>query len=168
MGLRGGKGKGRMRPDLEVEMAEKAIEIVARGACVKDGKLLVCRSVRRGTRYLPGGHVEWGETSAQALEREWREELGVGCEVKEFLGIEEQVYPLDGEAVAEISTIFRVECEGLDGKEAVSAEGHIRFEWVALDALEESGMMPKELRGALKGWLAEPGAAAGRCLSGDG
>jgi len=149
-------------------MAEKTIEIVARGACVKDGKLLVCRSVRRGTRYLPGGHVEWGETSAQALEREWKEELGTGCRVGEFLGIEEQVYELDGEMVAEISTVFRVECDGLDGPDVSSAEGHIRFEWVELASLEESGLKPKELRAALNAWLANPGAAAGRCLSGDG
>ena len=134
-----------MRGNPEVEMAKKGIEIVARGACVKDGKLLLCRSVRRGTRYLPGGHVEWGETSAQALEREWREEVGVECRVREFLGMEEQVYELDGEPVAELSTVFRVECDGVDGTDAASAEGHIQFEWVAMDGLEASGMMPKEL-----------------------
>ena len=144
-------------------MDGKTIEVVARGACVKDGRLLVCRSVRRGTRYLPGGHVEWGETSAEALRREWMEELGTECRVCEFLGLEEHVYPLDGEDVAEISTVFRVECEWV---EAVSAESHIGFEWVPLDGLEEAKLMPEGIRRALPGWLADPERAAGRCLSG--
>lgn len=150
-----------------LDMEGKAIEVVARGACVKDGRLLVCRSVRRGTRYLPGGHVEWGETSAEALHREWREELGTDCRVCEFLGLEEQVYRLDGEDVAEISTVFRVECEGVpagEENEVVSAESHIRFEWVPLGELEAAELMPEGIRRALPGWLAEPERAADRCL----
>lgn len=150
-------------------MADKSIEVLARGAWVKDGRLLTCRSVRRGTRYLPGGHVEWGETSVEALEREWREELGADCRVCEFLGVEEQTYRLDGEDVAEISTVFRVECDGLaEGADGgvESAEPHIRFEWVELAELEASGLMPEGVRRALAGWLAEPGRAAARWVEG--
>ncbi|MBR6022198.1 MAG: NUDIX domain-containing protein, partial [Kiritimatiellae bacterium] len=132
-------------------MEAKSIEVIARGALVKGGRLLTCRSVRRGTRYLPGGHVEWGETSVEALRREWMEELGVECEVGPFLGVEEQTYELDGEPVAEISTVFAVECDALKGEGAgeASPESHIRFEWVPLEALEESGMMPEGIRRAL-------------------
>ena len=145
-----------------------AIEIVARGVCVKDGRLLTCLSVRRGTRYLPGGHVEWGETSPQALEREWLEELGVPCRVGPFLGLEEQVYVLDGAQVSEISTIFLVDCPSLDPSAPVaSPENHIRFEWIPLDSLPSSALMPPELRDALPGWLRAPALAAARHLAGD-
>ena len=49
-----------------------AIEIIVRGVCLSRGHLLVCRNVSRGNVYLPGGHVEWGESSPSALRREWR------------------------------------------------------------------------------------------------
>ena len=149
-------------------MADRSIEVLARGVLVKGGRLLTCRSVRRGTRYLPGGHVEWGETSPEALRREWMEELGVDCRVGAFLGIEEQTYPLDGEDVAEISTVFWVECDALKGEGAgeASPESHIRFEWVPLEALGESELMPAGIRRALPGWIGARETAASRYVVG--
>ncbi|MGA7919636.1 MAG: NUDIX domain-containing protein [Candidatus Acidiferrales bacterium] len=50
-----------------------------------DGKLLVCQR-RRGTAFelmweFPGGKLQTGETPAQGLARELREELGVEAEI---------------------------------------------------------------------------------------
>ena len=47
------------------------------GVLVRDGKLLVQRE-RNGSEYaLPGGHVKIGETTADGLIREYKEETGV-------------------------------------------------------------------------------------------
>jgi 8-oxo-dGTP diphosphatase len=50
-----------------------------------NGRMLICQRARRGSFPLswefPGGKVEPGETLPQALARELREELGVGCVV---------------------------------------------------------------------------------------
>jgi 8-oxo-dGTP diphosphatase len=55
--------------------------LVAAGALVRDGRLLLTRrpegDALAGFWELPGGKVEPGETPEAALEREWREELGV-------------------------------------------------------------------------------------------
>ncbi|HSD11856.1 MAG TPA: NUDIX domain-containing protein, partial [Candidatus Binatia bacterium] len=60
------------------------VRVVA-GVCLRDGKALVCkRSVARphaGKWEFPGGKVEPGETLAEALRRELREELGIVAEV---------------------------------------------------------------------------------------
>ena len=49
---------------------EKHIETIARGVCVKDGKVLLCFPKDRSYAYLPGGHIEFGETGRVALVRE--------------------------------------------------------------------------------------------------
>jgi 8-oxo-dGTP diphosphatase len=65
---------------------------VAAGILVREGKILACR--RRGDQdhagkwEFPGGKVEAGESPAQALERELREELGIraraGAEIERY------------------------------------------------------------------------------------
>ncbi|GGU18167.1 NUDIX hydrolase [Streptomyces violascens] len=45
--------------------------------CIRDGRLLVVRSVGRDAFYLPGGKIEPGESHQQALVREVREELTI-------------------------------------------------------------------------------------------
>jgi 8-oxo-dGTP diphosphatase len=54
---------------------------------VRDNRLLLCRK-RYGTTLLilPGGKPETGESEEQALEREIREELGVGVSAIEHFG----------------------------------------------------------------------------------
>lgn len=61
--------------------------LVVAGAFVRDGLLLLTRrpdgDPLEGSWELPGGKVEDGETPEAALEREWREELGVEVEFAE-------------------------------------------------------------------------------------
>jgi mutator protein MutT len=63
--------------------------LVVAGAVVRDGLLLLTRrpdgDPLAGFWELPGGKVEDGETPEEALEREWREELGVEVEFAEPL-----------------------------------------------------------------------------------
>ena len=74
----------------EYELA--GIEVIARGVCVRDGKILLCRAKGGATTYLPGGHVEFGETGREALVREVKEELGVDAGTGEFLGVVENSF----------------------------------------------------------------------------
>ncbi len=141
----------------------RAIEILARGACVRNGRVLVCRNRKHGNVYLPGGHVDWGEDSKHALAREWREELGVPCRIGRFLGVVEQRYKARGGPTCEISLVFEVICPKIPAeKDPASAENHLEFEWVPLKGLEKSGLLPFAMAGQVPAWCARPAAAASR------
>jgi 8-oxo-dGTP diphosphatase len=141
----------------------KEIEILARGVCVKNGKVLVCRNRKHGNVYLPGGHVDWGEDSQHALAREWREELGVPCRVGRFLGVVEQIYTARSGPACEISLVFEIVCPLISARQNPrSAEDHLEFEWVPLKNLRKSGLLPRALAKHLPAWCAQSSAAAAR------
>ena len=143
----------------------KEIEILARGACVKNGKILVCRNRKHGNVYLPGGHVDWGEDSKHALAREWREELGVPAKVGRFLGVVEQAYKARSGRTCEISLVFEILCPKLSAEiPPPSAEDHLEFEWVPLRDLRKSGLLPGTMADLVPAWLVRPSAAAARWI----
>ena len=82
------------------------IETVARGVCIHKGKVLLCRSKGGTTSYLPGGHIEFGETGREALVREVKEELGVGSTTGKFLGVVENTFMQKGQKHAEINLVY--------------------------------------------------------------
>ena len=55
---------------------------------------------------LPKGHIDPGETAAQAAEREVREEAGVVAEMDEKLGDVRYWYQRDGERVLKVVSFF--------------------------------------------------------------
>ncbi len=135
-----------------------AIEFLARGVCALDGMLLLCYGRRSGVRYLPGGHVEFGEQGRHALAREMLEETGLEAEVGRFLGCCEHAFVQEGVPRSELNIVFEMRLPGVSSREEVNAsESWIGFQWHSLENLDESGMEPAVLRKALPGWLKSPG-----------
>lgn len=134
----------------------KDIHVISRGVIVKDSKLLVCENKKKHFYYLPGGHVDHGESSAFALEREMQEELGVACTVGRFLGCFEYSFtPVAGKCHShEINLLFMIDAPTLESKVIPpSKEDHIAFAWIAFSELEEVDFKPKTLLYALTTWL---------------
>ena len=58
-----------------------------------EGKILLVKSHKWFDSYtLPGGHIELGETMAEAVKREVKEETGLEVEVKEMLLAQEAIF----------------------------------------------------------------------------
>lgn len=138
------------------------IEILARGVCIADAHILLCRGLKAGNLYLPGGHVEFGERAAWALAREIREETGARARVGAFLGCVEHVFVQQGEPHAEINILFRMAAPGLTPPAPPrSREEWIAFEWLPLTRLARSRLEPAVLRRLLPRWLRDgPGFAS--------
>ena len=111
----------------------KRTEIIARGLLIRDGHVLLCKSLAGGYLYLPGGHVEFGEGCRDALAREFVEEAGVRVRVGALAGVSEATFEQGGKRRHEVNLVFHVELPGpRRGKlpPVVSQENEITFEWV--------------------------------------
>ena len=137
----------------EYELA--GIETIARGVCVKDGKVLLCRAKGGSSTYLPGGHIEFGETGRQALVREVKEELGAESSAGAFLGAVENAFLQQGKPHAEINLVYELNIGPDDASvglpSLISQEDWITFEWCDLGRLEEANLLPAAFR-ALSNW----------------
>jgi 8-oxo-dGTP pyrophosphatase MutT (NUDIX family) len=134
------------------------IEVIARGACVKDGNLLLCHSKGAENTFLPGGHVEFQEGAAAGLCREIEEELGAQVSAGRFLGVVEHTFLQRGERHCEINLVFDMDLPEVDPPAApVSKEGGIEFLWVGMNELATSRLEPSPLRELLPPWLDERG-----------
>ena len=134
----------------EYELA--GIETIARGVCVKDGRLLLCRAKGGKSTYLPGGHIEVGETGRAALVREVKEELGVDSSAGAFLGALENSFMQNGKPHAEINLVYELELSpDADADGLKSCEDWIEFLWHDLEDLASANLLPEGFR-ALAGW----------------
>lgn len=122
------------------------IEFLARGLLVVNGRVLLCRNVDGGYRYLPGGHVEPGESAAAALAREFLEESGVEVRVGGLILASEHGFVQGGRRRHEINLVFHVEHgEGSFLDYWPSLEPDIAFDWVALADLGSADLRPVSL-----------------------
>ena len=124
---------------------EKHIETIARGVCVKDGKVLLCYPKDRSYAYLPGGHIEFGEMGREALVREMKEETGLDATAGDLLGVVESSFVQKGEKHCEINLIYRMEVRGGEGERVRSCEDWICFDWVDCDKLDSANLLPNEM-----------------------
>lgn len=129
--------------DIEPTTLPTAIEVISRAVLISHGFVLVCRSVRKGHAYLPGGHVEPGESAAAALRRELHEEAGVSVTPTAVLQVHESVFGAGRDVHHEVNIVFHVEHQLSAPDPVASREPGLRFEWVALASLEAAGLRPE-------------------------
>ncbi len=128
------------------------LELIVRALIIKNRKILVCQTTGRGYYFLPGGHVEFGETMQEALRRELDEELEAKVVRSQFIGGFENLFEQDGQKKHEVSFIFQVD---IDITDIVSREEHISFYWFTMDEFVNENIAPPALKDAIVAWTAE-------------
>lgn len=144
----------------------QAIEIIARGVCIKRGKLLLCHTKGADNTYLPGGHVDFGESAVAALVREAHEELGVKSKVMRFLGAVEHSFTQKGRKICEVNLIFDLKIAGVaPDKKPESKEDYIDFFWVPVKELKRYRIEPYPLAKMILRWYGGRRISAGSWAS---
>lgn len=126
------------------------IEICARAVIGHNGKILVCRALGKNHYFFPGGHIEYGETAANALKRELYEELGVRMNKCVFIGTVENIYKEDGETHHEINLVFDVSVNKIFSQ---SKEDHIEFIFLNKEEFSNDKVLPRALQKCAIKWL---------------
>lgn len=67
--------------DLKIKTEKEEFHVRACGIIKQEGKFLIMRVNKTSYYHIPGGHIEIGEDSKQAVIREIKEEIG--CDVQE-------------------------------------------------------------------------------------
>ncbi|MDB5539823.1 MAG: mutT [Devosia sp.] len=122
---------------------------------LREGHVLVTRGVRETVWYLPGGRVEWGESTREAVEREIVEELGTQGEIGDLAIVLENFFALDGQRWHELAYYFSASLPEsfpfrVDGEvchRSLDGVGEIEFKWVRAEAemLRASNFRPDAL-----------------------
>ncbi len=133
-----------------------SIELIARGLTICQNKVLLCRNIKHGYHFLPGGHIEFGESARIALQRELIEECSLKTTVGPLLLTTEQVFQVKGKIHHEINLVFHMEQLATNDSspaDIASNESKIAFDWIDLAAITGIDLRPAEI----KAWLASDG-----------
>ena len=122
------------------------------GVLAEDGRVLLQRAQGDEGYAFPGGHVAFGETNAETLAREFREETGVDIAVGPLMWVGEIFFPWRGQPCHQICLYYRVTQGeprmprqafwGVDALEG--AETKVRFEWIPLHELNGLPLYPPQ------------------------
>lgn len=147
-------------PDILYKTGAWVFSYRVAGICVKDGRVLLQTTTGEDRSFaFPGGHVAFGETNAQTLTREFKEEIGADIRVKELKWVGEIFFPWGSKPCHQICNYYLVEIL----RPEMSAEGSflarehlagrnfdLEFHWVPIDRVEELEVYPTNAKELLR------------------
>lgn len=118
------------------------------------GKLLAYS--HDGKYFVPGGAVQVGEHSADAVRREVREELGIDCTVQKLAFVGEHLFTVHGIPNHRIEFHYLVEVNH-EAVPITTCEEEHRYPcvWLPLDSLADYPLKPEFLTHELPRWDGE-------------
>ena len=121
------------------------------GICINNGKVLLQKPTNDNAFAFPGGHVEFGETNAQTLIREFKEEIGVDISVGDLKWVAEIFFPWGNKPCHQICLYYIVDItsnniplEGMFiGKEKIEGRKFdLEFHWIPISDLNKIDVYP--------------------------
>lgn len=130
------------------------------GILLRDNKILLQKPTNDTGYAIPGGHVELGETNAETLEREFKEEIGADITVGVLKWVAEIFFPWGDKPCHQICLYYAVALKDetqipLDGifagDERIEGQNFkIEFHWKPVDSLGQLEVYPTIISNLMK------------------
>ena len=151
-------GGSNIAAEVKVMQSRENIHVLSRAVIIDQGHILLCKTLDLEVAFyfLPGGHVENGESVETALLRELMEETGNQCKIKRFLGCLEYSFEPGHSSIChnhEYNFIFEIESDMTLENPIPQLEEHLILIWVALNKLNEIDFRAEPLRKLIPEWL---------------
>lgn len=147
-----------MNQDIKIKTDNYNFKFRVSGIVIVENKLLITDMDNSGFFCLPGGYVELGETTVEAIIREMKEEINKNFEVKEYLGVVE-IYFINKytKKMHEISFYYLMHPKDfIDTNDFIiyekDGEGIIKqdFKWIDLNEIDNYDIRPEFLKERLR------------------
>lgn len=126
------------------------------GICVQNGKVLLQTTTGEDKSFaFPGGHVTFGETNAETLIREFKEEIDADITVGALKWVAEVFFPWGKKPCHQICLYYMVDILNPEipgegkflGKEQMEGRSfELEFHWVPLEEAAELELYPTDCR----------------------
>ena len=122
----------------------------AAGVLIRDNKLFVQKE-SNNVCAIPGGHVSFGETSENALIREFKEEIGIDIVVDRLIWVEENFWKWGTKDAHNISFYFLVSLSNDSDladsfNKPIKDHSDINLQWVTFDEIKELEIYPSYIK----------------------
>jgi ADP-ribose pyrophosphatase YjhB (NUDIX family) len=144
------------KQDIHLRTTQGIFSYRVAGILIRDGKVLLQRTTTEPDYAVPGGHVNFGEASEQALIREFKEEIGADILPVRLLWIAEIFFPVKEGDCHQICLFYLIE---LCDETQISLEDpfyaydalerdptKLEFSWIKLTDLEQIVLSPSTIR----------------------
>ena len=135
------------------------IHALSRAVVIDQNYILLCQTLDLPISFyfLPGGHIEHGESAENAVLRELLEESGAQARIKRFLGCLEHSFEPEHNSIChnhEYNFIFEAEAGGLKKHMDIpQLEEHIKLIWMPLSELGNIDLRAQPLKKLIPEWL---------------
>ncbi len=130
------------------------------GILLHDNKILLQKPTNDTGFAIPGGHVELGETNAQTLEREFKEEIGAHITLNALKWVAEIFFPWGDKPCHQICLYYDIALKDetqipLDGvfvgdERIEGREFQIEFHWMSVDSINQIEVYPTNIANLMK------------------
>ena len=97
--------------DILYESADGVFSYRVAGIYIEDGRILLQKPDSDDAYSLPGGHVAFGETNAETLKREYKEEMGLDITVGKLRWVMENFFPWGDRVCHQVGTFYLIDID---------------------------------------------------------
>lgn len=143
--------------DIDIKNEYGKFKLRVSAVVIKDNYVLLEKAKKYFSYIFPGGHVELGETTIEALYRETKEELNCNINNFKLICALENIYPVENITAQEINYFYELDTDmklkdlefQLEEIDKGIKKTH-DYEWVLVSEIEKYEVYPKILKSLIK------------------